>query len=293
MARKTGPVVPLGRDASSRLLPWVFTLMVYLASLSLASVLMLHGAADRWDRGEINAVTVQLLPLDDGSEADRIAQTLKLLRSTPGIAAARVLEISENMALLEPWLGEGDVLGELPLPRLIDVTLTPGETLDVEALSKTLAEAVPGVTVDDPKVWLNRLATLGRSLEAVAGAIVVLIASAAVATVIFITRMGLAVHQDIIELLHLIGARDSYVAYQFQNHALSVGLRGGLLGIAMAVGTLIGIRSAAERLDAPLLPDLSIEPWAWAAFAMVPLVTALIAMVTARITALRVLSRMP
>src|SRR3546814_8077793 len=61
--------------------------------------------------------------------------------------------------------------------------------------------------------------------------VVLLVVLAASIMVAFVPRMGLAAHQRSIELLHMIGAQDSYVARQFQNHALRLGLRGGLIGL--------------------------------------------------------------
>lgn len=289
-----GPsVVPLGRDASSRYLPWIFALMVYLAVLALAGVLILHSAAARWDRGEVENVTVQVVPVVGQDTQATVERAVQVLRETSGVAEVRALTRAENVALLEPWLGPGNVPRDLPLPRLIDVRLISGVALDTEALAGRLREAGSGITVDDPKLWLERLSDFGQSLEAVALAVVVLIGLAAVGTVIFTTRMGLAIHQGIIELLHLMGARDSYVAQLFQSQALSLGIRGGLIGIVLGAATLVGLQQVAKQLSTPLVPNLSMAGWSWAVLVLVPVVIALIAMLTARVTALRSLSRMP
>ena len=181
----------------------------------------------------------------------------------------------------------------MPLPRLVDVDIAPGYGLDAGSLALRLQASLPGVTVDDAKLWLDRLADLGRSLEYLAIAVVILIGLAAVATVIFTTRMGISIHRNVIELLHLIGARDGYVAAQFQRQAMMLGLRGGVLGIALAVATLYGLHQVAGRVETPLAPDMPVANWAWVVLAAVPVATALIAMVTARLTALRELAKMP
>ena len=111
-----------------------------------------------------------------------------MLRATPGIASARALERKELMSLMEPWLGSGDLVGELPLPALIDVQLKHDGGVNVEGLAAVLAVAVPGATIDDHKKWLDRLVLLARLVTLIAAAIVVLIGAAAIATVIFITR---------------------------------------------------------------------------------------------------------
>lgn len=293
MARRIPAVVPLGRDAPSRFLPWVFALMVYLAVLALAGILILHSAVERWQRGEVDTLTVQLMPLEDAGEDARIAKLQELLGGIEGVTEIRVVGKLETIDLIEHWLGAGNVPADLPLPRLVDVDIAPGYGLDAGSLALRLQASLPGVTVDDAKLWLDRLADLGRSLEYLAIAVVVLIGLAAVATVIFTTRMGISIHRNVIELLHLIGARDGYVAAQFQRQAMMLGLRGGVLGIALAVATLYGLRQVAGRVETPLAPDMPVANWAWVVLAAVPVATALIAMVTARLTALRELAKMP
>jgi len=293
MARRIPAVVPLGRDAPSRFLPWVFALMVYLAVLALAGILILHSAVEHWQRGEVDTLTVQLMPLEDAGEDARIAKLQELLRGIEGVTEIRVVGKLETIDLIEHWLGAGNVPADLPLPRLVDVDIAPGYGLDAGSLALRLQASLPGVTVDDAKLWLDRLADLGRSLEYLAIAVVVLIGLATVATVIFTTRMGISIHRNVIELLHLIGARDGYVAAQFQRQAMMLGLRGGVLGIALAVATLYGLRQVAGRVETPLAPDMPVANWAWVVLAAVPVATALIAMVTARLTALRELAKMP
>ena len=103
---------------------------------------------------------------------------------------------------------------------------------------------------------------------------------------------GLAVHHDIIEMLHLIGAEDGYIARQFQGHAMKLGLVGAIPGVLLAVLTIELLAIAAGRIDAFLLPNIRLAPAQWAALALVPLAAALIAMLTARLTVMRRLSGM-
>jgi cell division transport system permease protein len=127
----------------------------------------------------------------------------------------------------------------------------------------------------------------------IALAIVLCIAFAAVATVIFTTRSGMAVHHGTIELLHLIGAQDAYIARQFQFHAMVWGLCGGLAGLGLAALTLAALVALAGGIDLPLFPVLTLTPWQWVGLAVMPVVVALITMMTARITVLRALVEMP
>jgi cell division transport system permease protein len=187
---------------------------------------------------------------------------------------------------------------ELALPRLVDLRIDPAAPPDLAALRGRLTAAVPGALIDDHRRWLDRLGSLVLSVQATVLLVMTLIGAAAVSTVVFTTRAGLAVHHAVIEVLHLIGARDNYIAAQFQRQALDLGLRGGLIGLALTVATLLAIGragAAASVLGQPvqLLPTLALAPWHWSMLALLPPVAGVIAMLTARITVMRALARMP
>lgn len=285
--------MPLQDAAANRFLPWIIALMVYLAALALAGALVLDGAVARWRSGQDNTLTVQVPPAENGAPSAQAAAALEALRDTRGVAAARLLRRDELVALLEPWLGRGNVAPDLPLPHLIDVRLTPGAAPSLAALEARLKAVAPKAEIDDHGVWLDRLAAAARTLQAVAFAVVLAIGAVAVGTVVFTTRTSLAVHHETVELLHLIGAHDAFVARAFARQALWLGLRGGLLGFGLAAVTLAVVRHVTVGLEAPLLPRPSLTLPALAVLAALPVVSALVAMVTARMTVLRALQRMP
>lgn len=291
--------LPLDRDAARRFLPWLVALNVYLAALALAGLMVISDAAGRWDRGLSGTLTVQIPPLaeDDRVKAAttteaRVNRALDVLRATPGIASVRALDRKELASLMEPWLGSGDLINELPLPALIDVQLKQDGGVNVAGLAAVLDAAVPGATIDDHKKWLDRLVLLARLVTAIAAAIVVLIGAAAIATVIFITRTGLSLHHEVIELLHVMGAQDNYVARQFESQALALCLKGGVIGFGLAAITLLAIGMLVGRLGSQLLPPVDIALGQWLLLAALPLVVALVGMLTARVVVLRSLERL-
>ena len=285
--------MPLQDAAANRFLPWIVGLMVFLAALALAGALVLDSAVSRWHGGHGSTLTVQMPPTGNSEVPIQTTAALEALRAAPGVAAARVLERDELVTLIEPWLGKGNVAPELPLPWLIDVRLVPGAAPDLGALAALLATVAPGAEIDDHKIWLDRLATAARTLQAVALAVVLAIGAAAAATVVFTTRTILAVHHDEVELLHHIGAHDGFIARAFAWQALRLGLRGGLLGLGLAVVTLGLVRHFTDGIEAPLLPQPDLDLVALTAIVALPAASALVAMVTARMTVMRALARMP
>ena len=287
--------LPLAEDSTGRFLVWIMAVMIYLAIVALAGSMVLAGMAGRWESGLTGRLTVQIAPLPDASVpplAQRTEVTLALLRSTPGVTRAEPVGASAAHKLLEPWLGNA-LLDDLPLPALIDVEVGASAGLDVPALAERLAAAVPGARLDNHAAWLADLRILAHTAQLVALAVVLLVGGASVAAVVFAVRTGLAIHSPVVELLHIMGATDAYVARQFQTHVAGLALRGGVVGLALGALTLLALRLAAGDTPVGLMPDMTLGLREWLALIAVPLVAAALAVVTARWTVLRVLTRMP
>ena len=289
--------LPLDRDPSSRFLPWLVAVMVFLAALALVCAMAMNKVVQRWDQGLSGSITVQIPPPEETSAAGAsemvIDRVIDILLDTEGVIVAEVLEPDEIAELLKPWLGTEAIGQDLPLPMLVAVVLDPRTSPDLDRLARRLDEVVPGTLVDDHQSWLGELLGLARSIELLAALVLALVGSSAIAIVIFATRMGLAIHGQIIELLHLIGAQDSYVAAEFQSHALKLALRGGVIGLLLALIALFAVARLMNRVESALFPEFSLQPLEWSLLAFLPLAIALVAMLTARWTVLRTLGRMP
>ncbi|MDA0996874.1 MAG: cell division protein [Proteobacteria bacterium] len=286
--------LPLDKDAHSRFLPWLIAFMVFLAVLAFGGILVLGATAAKWDQGVGGTLTVQIAATDDPTRDQRnLQEVLNLLASTGDIERYQVIDEARMLRLLEPWIGAGAKVGDLPLPKLIDVGIAQGGKLSIDALRARLAKAVPEAAVDDHRVWLNRLVRLIQTVELIATAILAFIAFATIGTVVFTTRTGLSVHKEAIEVLHLIGAQDSYIAGQFAGRAMLLGLKGGLIGLTLGLPALIGVGYLAGRLKGSALPEVSFGILEWCMIAAIPLAVSALAMSTARITVLRSLARMP
>ena len=289
-------VLPLSRESSTRLLPWIIGVMVYLAAIILAGAMILASAAADWNRELTATFTVQIPSTQASGEApteERLKQAELLLRETPGVKAVRVIPVEVTALSLEPWLGANLKPQDLPLPRLIDVQVADVEEVDTEALAERLENEVPGAALDSHDYWRGQISSLVRALELLATIIIALIGFSAIAAVVFATRSGVAVHRDVIEVLHLIGATDDYVAEQFQRQAFRTSIIGSVMGSVLAVLTLVALNHMAKNLDAALLSTPTLATWHWVVLAIVPVFASLIATVTARRTVLRALRRMP
>lgn len=291
--------LPIGADSTGRYLPWLVAIMVFLAVLALAAALAIGSVLDDWRRDVAGTVTVQIVPVagPDAAAArvetdQRVEQTLAILRQQPFIVVARPLDDAQLVGLLEPWLGSSDLVRDLPLPRLIDVQIAEGARPDLAALGRTLREAVPGATLDDHQMWLASIISLAEGLTVLGMLVVGLVAAALAATVIHATRLGLEVHRSQIEVLHLIGAHDRYIAQQFAARMVGWTLEGGLIGLVVAIPALMLIAWLSKDLDQGFLPPFRLGFLGWISLALVPASAALLALVTARVTVRRSLRRM-
>lgn len=285
--------LPLSADPAARFLPWLMAVMVFVATLALAGTLALSETITRWDRSLSATLTVQIPATAGEDRAALSEEVLSVLRDTPGIAAATPVPADRMAALLAPWLGTDAVLRTLPLPTLIDVQIGDRRRLDRPRLRSRLAGVAPGISVDDHGRWLERLVRLGRTVQATAILVAALVGLASMAIIAYTARTGVAVHRGIIELLHLMGARDNFIARQFAREAGRAALIGGAAGLLMAALALFAVGLFAAQLDDRTLPGLILRPLDWSLLALLPLAGALVARATAWLTVIRTLARLP
>ena len=284
--------VPLSGDPPSRSLPWTVGLLVFLATLAFAAGMFLASAGDTWRQDLSGTLTVQIPVSDEANRLEQVNAVAELLRTTPGVVFVRPIPDAEIAVLLEPWLGKQVLELELPMPDLIDVSVTRAADIDIAALSARLAQVAPGTVVDDHAIWLRRLTEFTLIAETISFAVMIVILISAVATVVFTTRTGLAIHSDVVEVLHLIGAQDSYVARQFQNHTLRLASAGAAVGFLLGAGIIWLAHVYGGKLSGGLLPELALGPGQWALLAALPVAAVLLVVLTVGITVKRVLGKM-
>jgi cell division transport system permease protein len=232
--RNISPIVPRA-TISGRALIAVVAIMTFLASITTGAVLLVHASAAEWQSDIASEVTIQVRPAQ-GRDLDRDVRTVvETVRGTPGILDVRAFTDQESGKLLEPWLGTGLSLNDLPVPRVIVARITPGETIDLVAMRQRLAQAVPPATVDDHRAWIERMRTMTNATVFAGLGILALVIMATIISVSFATRGAMAANRPIIEVLHFVGAGDRYIANRFLRHFLRLGLEGGLIGVGAAM----------------------------------------------------------
>jgi cell division transport system permease protein len=296
LIRPSAPIVPSGSIAGRSLMA-VVAIMTFLVALTAGSVLLIAAAAADWGSQVAREVTIQVRPVDGHDIEGEIAKAVIAARSTDGVSDVQAYTREETERMLVPWLGEGLDMSDLPIPRLIVVKIASGSLPDFAALRKTLSDTVVGATLDDHRFWIARLAAMAQAMVLAGLAILALMIIATALSVVFATRGAMAGNKDVVEVLHFVGAHDSFIANEFQRHFLWLGLKGGLIGGGAAVLTFIGAHLLATRFTATAGGDQMQALFGtfnmdWRGYVAIAAAVALIAVVTgvtSRMTVHRVL----
>lgn len=292
--RNPNPIVP-PRSVARRALLTLVAIMAFLACLAVAAVAVVVDRAHGWQRQIANEVTIQVKPAEGVDMGATVARAAEIAMQVRGVTAATVLDEKQSTALLEPWLGSNFDISELPIPRLIAVRVA--EDADLPTLTRRLKEEVPTASLDDHGEWLQRLSAMAQVMSAVGLFILGLVFAATALCVVFATRGAMAGNRIVIEVLHFVGAEDSYIAREFQRHFLLLGLKGASIGGAIAMGLflLVGFLG---RLEGPtpeeaqlrsLFGGVSVGLNGYVGSAITVLALAVIIAVTARMTVRRTL----
>ena len=290
-ARKFGradrQLLPEGRLTGP--MPWVLAIMMFLTVLAAAAGLGLGNAARSLNANVGNRITVQIVEANPDVREARSRAVAAELRRISGVLSARPVEQKEMERLLEPWIGEGGLEGELPVPAMIDAELSPEAYADLSIIREAVTAVAPSARVDDNAQWLAPLAKLISALKWLSGGLVLLMIMATTATVVLAARAALDVHRGTIEVLHLMGATDVQVARLFQRRIALDALFGGTVGLLAAAIVLLVIGNRVGALGSELLGSAGLPLTSWALLVALPVAGVFLAMLVARATILRAL----
>ncbi len=289
--RRDQPLVPVDTVAGRALMA-VIAILTFLAALSAGAAVLAARASDQWRGAVSNEMTIQIRPDSHRNIEEDVAKAVAMAQALDGIESVRAVPKAESDKLLEPWLGTGLDLVELPVPRLIVLKLKPGASPDIGRFGPALRSDVPTAILDDHRLWVRRLSAMASTIIVSGFVIVLLVLTAAALAVAFATRGAMAGSRESVEVLHFVGADDDFIAREFQSRFIRLGLRGGAVGglAAIIAIALLGFLSSfwstapeAEQLQA-LFGAFEIGWGGYAAVLLVAIVVAAIAGLVSRFT---------
>jgi cell division transport system permease protein len=232
--RPAAAIVP-PQSVAGRALTLVVAIMSFLACLTVGAVSVVWDAADAWQNDLVREITIQIRPTEGVDMLREIDKAVALAQEFSGIESVRALSDAETKDLLEPWLGDGLQLDGLPVPRLIQITVSDPALLNLAQLKNQVSQQVTGASVDDHSIWTSRLSAMAGAVVVGGFAIMVLVLGSMVLSVVFATQSAMAGNKDVVSVLHFVGAEDAFIAREFQRHFLVLGLKGGVSGGIAAI----------------------------------------------------------
>ncbi len=228
-------VPPTGMTA--RLTVFVAAVMAFLAVITLAISLTTGRVAGVWAQELAQSATLRL-PVDPQTADALLLSALEVLETTPGVASVRPLSQAEQQALLEPWFGPDLPIESLPIPQLIEI-ITDGDDYDADGLRARLSAQVPGAVLDDHTSWRVPLLEAAGRVRLISWSVIILIGATVAAMITLAAQASLAANAQVIRVLRLVGARDTYIARAFvRRYTLRAGL-GALVGAVVGAGATV------------------------------------------------------
>jgi len=292
--------LPLGASPSNGFVRILIALMSAVGMLALCAFFALSAMTERWSSGLENKISVEIpatdsagVVIDPAMVRTMTMNAAHLLKTSAGVIEVEAKRDEDVKAMLAPWLGEDLVMDTIPLPGLISVTLDPAAPPDIKALERQLKDVAPRARIDTHEQWLNDLLRFTGALQFTALIIGVVIGAVTFIAVAGAVQSKLAESKDDLELLHLMGASDSYIAKQLRRHTLILSFQGGMIGLAIGGMTLWLISLSAGQMGFNLVPEFTLAMIHKTFLVLLPVPIAMLAMVTAHFTVLRVLGKMP
>ncbi|MEO8240788.1 MAG: cell division protein FtsX [bacterium] len=285
--RQRDRVVPPS-GASAWLTSFTSGAMTFLAVFALALSLASGRLATRWAEALDHTATIRISAPPD----QLVLQTkavLEVLKTTPGVASARAETPEEQRKLLEPWFGPDLPLTDLPLPQLIDV-VEGSAGYDSEGLKQRLAAEAPGAVLDDHTRWRRPMAEAATRLRLLGYLSIALIGAAMAAMITLAANAALSANAQVIKVLRLVGAKDSYIARAFVRRFTLRAAAGSLAGAVL--GTIGVALLPAQDAAGGFLTGLGFVGVGWLYPFALPVLAVIVAFIATRIAAFATLRRL-
>ncbi|WP_079212398.1 cell division protein FtsX [Brucella pituitosa] len=293
------PIVPDGSVTGTALVI-VIAIMTFLACLTLGGVTLVRASAAQWQSQIAREATIQIRPADGLDMEKALQDASGIARGFAGVKDTSIIDKDATARLLEPWLGTGLNIDELPVPRLVVVTIDENSPPDFETMRAEITRSIPSASFDDHRTWVDRLVSMANTTVLIGTGVLSLVIAATVLTVIFATRGAMSGNGHIIEVLHFIGAESKFVAHEFEWHFFRTALKGALFGggAAMLVFFVFSwwasrhMATPAGDQAAAMFGNFAIGRDGYIGAAAIIILVSVLTMLTSRLTVVRQLATM-
>ncbi len=286
--------IPFARDDAHRLLPAMIACLIGFAALLLALAMCLTSALSHQSHDVIGSLQVEV-PRARTADAPFMENITTTLKQTAGVEEVKTLSQDDMQQLLKPWLGTDFSLADLPVPEILEVKTdvkNSATVVDIAALRATLAKLDAGIHVEDRGPWVAHMVKAVGLLQGLVLLVAALLMLCVLGMIILVARTNLRLHFKTVSLLHMFGATDEYILRQFQWNNAWLAARGAITGVLAASFVFVTAVIVTARWDSPVVPHVSLSAWHVAMFLLLPIFTAMIALLATRITVQKMLEHM-
>lgn len=276
--------LPLTKGQFSFFMELMTACAVFLFSVTTAGVLAVNSMIGKWNDGAMNSFTVQVMPVT-GNETSattegEVEKVVSFLRKQNGIEEVTALDDEMHEKLIRPWLGDGVDIKNLAMPRLIDVQMARRNNINFDNLSAKLTEVSEYASLDSHKLWLSKLIKFANSLKTLAIIVLGIVTTICVVSIFFATKTNLGLHKDIIEILHLMGAKDTYIAQQYARRAAKLSAISGACGFVASLIVIWGIAHISQDLEGGIIKEAGLTFASWCKILLIPFMVSALATAT-------------
>ncbi|MBO5997891.1 MAG: FtsX-like permease family protein [Alphaproteobacteria bacterium] len=281
------------KQASPFFLAWITMLMTFVAALTLFASMSLNNIISHWNEVISGSLTIQqptydLNGLDRQSEALKELDTIQeFLKQQPFVESVHILNNDEMEKLMSPWLENLSALNELPIPKLVDVTLKKDVPFSLDVFRNNINALAPYAQVDSHRIWLSHLMDIAKGIQRTILVIISLLILTTAFTVIYTTRSSLLVQESTLELLQLMGAKDWSISFGVATNSFTRGFCGALVGLLFSLPIVAIVITLVNSTPDSLFAQGALSLHQWIIVGLLPLIVATLSFVTALLTGIR------
>ncbi len=278
-------------DETSSFMYVLTSIFMYLFIVVLAIVLAVNSMADNWKKDILGSMTVQIIPIEDENKRIDAEKTmeqqnkvLQFIENLSAVESVTALDSQTIEKLMRPWLGNKVDISSLPIPVLLDIKLKPDVEVNYDEITRGLRMVSENASIDNHRLWLNRLIKFASSLKNIALAVLLMVMVICAFSIYYSTRTSLNINFNSIEILHIIGAKDDYIARQYARNFAKIGFFAGITGLMLAVPCIILVGRYGISTGSGLLNGAKLSSYAWTLIMITPLFSSLYSMITSYLT---------
>lgn len=291
--------IPLDDEETSFFMYVLSSIYTYLFVIVLAIVMAVSAMAESWEKDIMGALTVQIIPVEDENKhidqektLEQQNKVLQFMENVSGVKSVRILSSEDIEKLMTPWLGNKVDISELPIPALLDVGLKDDGSINYDEVTRGLKQITPNASIDNHRLWLNRLLKFASSLKHTALLVLLMVAGICALSIYYSTRTSLWINRESLEILHVVGAPDKYIAKQYALNYAKIGFFSGIIGLMAAVPCIILVGKYGISTGSGLINGAKLSVFAWILIMMTPLISSAYSMVTSYFTVRKSLEKM-